>query len=309
MHSFMIGLYGGFDENKYERDFRRGFYGIEACLFETEEDIARLAFESKQRGFQIGIHFPFRKDGSRLRDALFLSQDNEVRDDAYASIERELQDLFEIQPAYILFHYPKPVILDDRVNWDSWKFADRREYVRESEYTLAELACKSERLFEWLSAKAREYGFTPVLEFDALNRYVYEENFLVSLLERYPLIKLCLDTARLHAQEKIDPHFDARRVLRTYAKYAKTVHLSNMRITDVFEYHHHPALPDCKPEDGWAPIEDYLQIIKRENQEVTIMFEHRSDWITDEELETCYEWIDQIMNGHTQKIPLPAAET
>ncbi|MDF2679086.1 MAG: hypothetical protein K0R47_276 [Brevibacillus sp.] len=32
MHQFMIGLYGGFDAEKYKRDFRKGFYGIEACL-------------------------------------------------------------------------------------------------------------------------------------------------------------------------------------------------------------------------------------------------------------------------------------
>lgn len=27
MHNFMIGLYGGFDEEKYKRDFRKGIYG------------------------------------------------------------------------------------------------------------------------------------------------------------------------------------------------------------------------------------------------------------------------------------------
>lgn len=300
MQRFMIGLYGGFDEKKYRRDFRKSFYGIEACLFETEEDVAKLACESKQRGFRIGIHFPFRRNDSRLRDALFLSQDDEVRKEAYEAIERELTGIFELQPEYILFHYPKPVILDDRVSWDNWRFADRREHVRESEYSLDEFAMRSEQLFEWLSAKASQHDFTPVLEFDALNRYVYEGSFLPLLLERYPRIKLCLDTARLHAQEMIDPYFDAGNVLRTYAKYAKTVHLSNIKIAGSAEYHHYPALPDCRPEDGWAPIEDYLEIIRRENPEVTILFEHRSDWITDEQLETCYRWIERIMSGHSK---------
>lgn len=307
MQQFMIGLYGGFDEQKYKRDFRKGFCGIEACLFETEEDVTRLAFESKRNDFQVGIHFPFRKRDSRLRDALFLSRDERVRRAAFDSIQRDLEGLKEIQPSYLLFHYPKPVILDDRVGWDNWRFADEREYVHESEYSFTELVEKSEELFAWLNSKANEYHFTPVLEFDALNRYVYEDTFLETLLARYPKIRLCLDTGRLHVQEKIDPNFHARKVLKKYAKYAKTVHLWNMRITDAFEYNHHPALPDCRPEDGWAPIEDYLNIIKAENPEITIMFEHRSDWITDEQLEECYQWVDRIMN--TKKIPLPAGES
>ena len=33
MKRFLIGQYGGFDEDKYTHDFRNHFYGIEACLF------------------------------------------------------------------------------------------------------------------------------------------------------------------------------------------------------------------------------------------------------------------------------------
>ncbi len=44
MKNFMIGQYGGFDQAKYARDFKEGFYGIEACLFESEEDIQILSF-------------------------------------------------------------------------------------------------------------------------------------------------------------------------------------------------------------------------------------------------------------------------
>lgn len=296
MHSFIIGLYGGFDEKKYERDFRQGFYGIEACLFETEADISRLSAASKERHFQIGIHFPLRKDAARLRDALFLAKEEHVRQDALDYIDRELAAVAEIQPAYMLFHYPKPVILDDRADWSRWNFTDPREYVYESEYGQEEWAEKTERLFSWLAAKAREYRFTPVLEFDALNRYVYESPFLASLLDRYPEIRLCLDVGRLYVQERTDPFFDAKKVLEMYGKYALTVHLWNMKITDAFEYNHHPALPSCKPEDGWAPIEAYLRIIKRENPRVKIVFEHRSDRISDEQLDDCYRWIDRIMN-------------
>ncbi|GIO05994.1 hypothetical protein J31TS6_20220 [Brevibacillus reuszeri] len=295
MRNFMIGLYGSFDAQKYERDYRHSFYGIEACLFEKESDILKLENESHLNSFHIGVHFPLRAGGSRLRDALFLAQDELVRQDAYDYIQRELDELAGIKPAYILFHYPKPVIVDDRVNWEQWRFCDAAEHVCESLYSFAEFAEKSEHLFAWLSEKGKEYGFTPVLEFDALNSYIYDTDFLVGLLKKYPRIRLCLDTGRLFFQEKIDPFFQAEKVIKKFAAYANSVHLWNMKYTDKVEYNHYPVLPECSVKDGWAPIEAYLTWMLQENPHIKIMFEHRSEMVTEEQLQRCYEWVDQIV--------------
>lgn len=304
MNRFLIGQYAGFDEKKYKRDFRDGFYGIEACLFSAPEDIAKLVGESKSRGFRIGVHFPFRSGFSPLRDALFLSSDDEIRANAYAYIENELAYLSaSVQPEYVLFHYPKPVILDDRVDWEKWRFYDSAEYMYESACSFEETAAKSEELFQWLTEKSVQYGFVPVLEFDALNRYVYEADFLESLLVRYPAIKLCLDTGRLFFQEKLDPHFRAKEVIKKYAKYAATIHLWTLRVNEEgdLQHYHYPVLPDQNPADGWAPIEEYLNIIAAENDSVRIMFEHRSDLIADEQLESCYAWVAGIIDKSAGK--------
>ncbi|WP_328803634.1 hypothetical protein [Paenibacillus puerhi] len=178
MNRFMIGQYGTFDYNKYHRDFVNGFYGVEACLFGHEDDTVNLLQESKKDGFRIGIHFPLRAGITKLRDALFLSMDEVTRAQAFTIIQQELDYLSPIQPSYILFHYPKPVILDDRVDWSSWRFDDRSEYEYESLYSYHAFQEKSDDLFEWLSCKGKEYNFTPVLEFDALNKYIYQEEHL-----------------------------------------------------------------------------------------------------------------------------------
>lgn len=62
-----------------------------------------------------------------------------------------------------------------------------------------------------------------------------------------------------------------------------------------YEFVHYPVLPECKPDEGWAPIEDYLTIIRQENPHVKIMFEHRSEQVTDEQLESCYRWVKQLL--------------
>jgi sugar phosphate isomerase/epimerase len=295
MNTFMIGQYGSFDFTKFRRDFGNNFYGIEACLFEQEQDTLNLIHESRRGGFQVGIHFPLRAGASQLRDALFLSRDEVTRQQAFASIEEELEYATAVHPDYILFHYPKPVILDDHVDWALWHFEDRREFVYESEFSYEEFQEKSEYLFEWLAAKGRAYAFIPVPEFDALNPYIYETDFLESLLQRYPNIRLCLDTSRLYLQECIDPNFNSRAIIRRYAPYAHLLHLSNIKVTDRIEQKKFPVLPDLSPDDGWAPIEDYLLIIKEKNPNIKIMFEHHSQLISDEQLEACYQWVAQIL--------------
>lgn len=292
----MIGQYGGFDYGKFQKDFKQGFYGIEACSFRTEEDCQALIREAEQHAFRVGVHFPFRADAARLRDALFLSPDEHERAGALQHIEEELDYMTALRPEYVLFHYPKPVILDDRVDWQQWRFGDRREYIYESELSLEAFNERSECLFQWLSEKSQKYLFQPILEFDGLNRYVYEDNFLEQLLDKYSGIKLCLDTARLYLQEKLDPNFDARALLRKYIRYAELIHLSNVQVKDSVQFSHYPVLPELSTEEGWAPIADYLGIIREENREVKIMFEHRSDLITADQLERCYSWVEGILS-------------
>jgi len=292
---FMIGQHGCFDNAKYARDFRKDFYGIEACMLENESEIDKLILASERDNLSIGIHFPLRGWTTKHRDPQFLSKNYEARIHFYEQMEQEFNYLHRIKPSYILFHYPKPVILDDRVDWKIWRFGDISEFEFESNYSFEELKNSSEYLFSWLTEKSEEYNFISVLELDALNSYIYKTNLLEELLSKYPKVKLCLDTGRLHNQERMDRNFNAKQIIKRFAKYAEVVHLWNVKVTEIVEYNHYPALPDLKPEDGWAPIEEYMRIIGQENKHVKIMFEHMSDLISEEELQECYDWIAELI--------------
>lgn len=297
MKRFMIGQHGVFDEKKYQRDFRKEFYGIEAVVFENEQEINKLIDVVQRDGLNVGIHYPLRKWISPLRDPQFLTQEDEKRAEFYKLMEEEFQYLQRLKPKYILFHYPKPVILDDRVDWTPWRFADSSEYVYESAFSFEEFKERSEYLFNWLNDKAVEYDFIPVLELDAINKYIYETNVLETLLEKYPRVKLCLDTGRLNFQDRIDENFDVRSIIARFAKYAEVIHLCDTKVNGALEKHHYPVLPTLAVEEGWAPIEDYLKIISQENKSAKIMFEHMSHLISDEELELCYSWANGILEG------------
>lgn len=297
MKNFMIGMYGKYDDIKFNRDFRENFYGIEACLLGDERDVEKLISNTERNGIKFGIHFPLRSGISNLRDPQFLALDEDTRINAYKYIEEELDYIKnkEIKPEYILFHYPKPVILKNDFNMSNWRFSDKSEYIYEKDYSINEFKKYSENLFSWLSEKSLEYNFIPVLEFDVLSKYVYEDNFLENLLEKYKEVKICLDTGRLHLQSRIDSDFNEKEVIKKFAKYTEVVHLWNVKVSGNLENNHFPALPNLKVEDGWAPIENYLKIIAKENKNVKVMFEHRSELISDKELDSCYFWISSIL--------------
>jgi sugar phosphate isomerase/epimerase len=295
MKRFMIGQHGKYDQLKQQRDFRDNFYGVEACLFENEEDIDKLLLDSRKNDYKICVHFPFRAGKWRLRDAQFLSKDLDIKKQSYDYIKGELEYISHIGAEYVLFHYPKPVLLDRSIDWSNWRFADETEYCYDDTYSYKEFLAQSEEFFKFLSDESEKLKFTPVLEFDALNKYIYENNGLKDLLNKYKKIKVCLDLARLHLQDKIDEKFNGCDIARQYARYAEVIHLSNGRIKDNLESNHYPALRTLRPEDGWADIGAYLKIINEENNDCKIFFEHRSDLISDEQLEDCYRWIRELL--------------
>lgn len=296
MKRFMIGQYGNFDTEKQARDFRKDFFGVEACMLTGKQCTDKLMNSAHDGNFSICVHFPLRSGGWRLRDPQFLSLDEEVCRNSYEYMEREFEFLKSIKPHYILLHYPKPVILDESVNWSNWRFADDTEYYFEKNYSFGLFSEKSEELFEWLSDISMKNGFIPVLEFDALNRYVYGTDFLEKLLDKYNRIRICLDIGRLHLQDKSDHNFDSFATVRKFARYAEVVHLWNVKANTNLKHSHFPALPGLPPEEGWADIARYLKTISEENKSFKVMFEHRSDLITAEELEDCYNWINDILS-------------
>jgi sugar phosphate isomerase/epimerase len=293
----MIGQFGSFDPCKFQKDYREGMYGMEACLMKSTDDISMLLSEVKRKGLELGIHFPLRAGVYASRDPLFLHPDPAVRKRAFCDMESEFEfiRLMGIGPCYVLFHYPKPVIITESFDLSRWRFYHRSEYVYESEYLFEDLVSYSKSLFEWLSDKAVKYRFTPVLELDAMNGYIAETSFLEGLLSDFGLVKLCLDIGRLHVQDRIDPDFNVTDILKRFMRYTGLLHLSNAKVGNTVEFAHYPLLPCLKPEDGWADVENYFEIIRQEAGAVKLLFEHRSDLVSDAELDSCYAWIDKLM--------------
>lgn len=289
MKNFMIGMFDKVDYGKYSRDFREEFYGIQAATFEDEAELRKLRELIDEK--KIGIHFPIVPEPLKCRDPLFLSPDAGDREASYRAFENELAIAARYDADYLLAHFPKPALLDRNADWSNWRFANAHEWMWEEEYPFETFARSCEEMFGRLSELQEKHRVKIILEHDAINKYLYEGTLLVDLLEKYNNIKLCLDTGRLHLQDKIDPSFDSFKFVEQYARYTYLVHLWDVKVSNSLEGGHHPVLPGHKVEEGWADTARYMDIISAANKDVKIMFEHRSDLISDDQLQSCYEWI------------------
>lgn len=290
---FLIGQFEKFDVHKQERDFREGFYGIEATQMESLEELQILAENIDKRNLQMGIHFPLLKNQWRARDPQYLSKDIITYEESISYMEEEFKRSHEFKPDYILLHYPKPVILDDEVDWSSWRFYDETEYYYESEIDYEFFEEKTKVFFRFLCEQGKRYNFTPVLELDGLNKFIYETKLLEESLEEYSNIKLCLDFGRIHIQDCIDKNFDGIEVIKRFGKYAHLVHLWNAKVDS---NGHYPALPSLKIEEGWGDMAKYFVALNSVNDSYKVLFEHKSNLISDEELDECYTWVNELVN-------------
>lgn len=293
MKRFMIGQFDRFDINRQNRDFRDYFFGIEVNQMESLAELQILKDNIINRNLKIGIHFPLLKNQWRSRDPQYLSKDNKTYEESINYMESEFSRAEEFNPEYILLHYPKPVILDNKVNWSSWRFYDDTEYYYESEISYKYFEERSSNFFKILSEQGKKYNFTPVLELDGLNKYVYGTNLLEDLLDEYPTIKLCLDFGRIHLQDCLDDNFIGRNIIKKFGKYTHLVHLWNAK---VYENGHFPALKSLNVADGWGDMDSYFKALNEVNDAYKVLFEHKSHLISDVELEECYQWTYDLVN-------------
>lgn len=292
MAEYFIGMPNHFDQKKFDRDFiSPEFTGIEFCSFASDAEIQEIVEFTKLKNIKIGIHFPLNKSSYKYRDPLLMSLDEVEHRLAMDALHKEMNFAGEIKADYLLIHFPKPMILDKNLSWDKCRLVSYDQPIDQEEYPYELFKNKASELLDHLTELSRVSGVQVVLEIELINKYLYQGNLLRELLDQYPEIKICLDSARLHVLSKIDPEFDCLRFIEEMAPYTYLVHLSNIRVDEKIEQGHHPVLKRLAIDNGWCDIDQFLKVISQKNTDLKILYEHRSDIITDSELQECYEWV------------------
>lgn len=292
MTEFLIGMHNYIDFSKYKRDYiSTDFTGIEFCNFSSCEEIQEIADFTKKNNIKVGIHFPLNRNSYKYRDPHLLSLDEQERKIAMEALITEIKVARSINAEYILIHFPKPMILDKRLNWDKCNFTIADKPIDEEEYPVELFKKYTFELMYQLTQLSNESGIQIVLEIELLNKYLYEGEYLKELLNQFTNIKICLDSARLNVQSKIDSNFDCMKFVKEMVPYTYLIHLSNIKVNEIIEHGHHPVLKRLDINSGWFDIDAFLSIISTTKKDIKILYEHKSNIISDKELSECYEWV------------------
>ncbi|MCX8131732.1 MAG: sugar phosphate isomerase/epimerase [Clostridia bacterium] len=292
MNRFLIGMRDFFDEDKYRRDIKSGFYGVEAGTFRSIDEIKKLDIRLKRDNYNLCVHFPLLKRDYFYSHPMFLSKNRQERERAYDVFERDLELSEKYSAKYVLTHYPYPPVLDRELDWSSWRL---KEYSYSDEYPSEIFEELSDMMFEKLSKMSRTYNVQIVIEHDILNGHFYTTGILKKLFEKYKILKACLDTGRIHQLSIIDRRFKPFEFIRDIAGFTHVIHLWNVKLDNNTSGGHYPVLKEQKACEGWADIGGFMKEIAKINDECLVMFEHRSELISDRQLEECYDWVAAML--------------
>jgi len=290
-----MGVYGTFDPAKFDREYRPWFTGIEACNLRTYAEACSLAEYCRNNNIELGIHHPLVAGPAH---ALVTSRSGEVRQDAFRTIERALHEAKELGTAYMLIHYPKPSLLDPSLDWSDWRFPYPGEALAATQELLAQEEELGVEAFVKLQTLSQEVGMALVLEHDILH-HIHYSGLLQQLYAAHPSIEICIDTGRLHMLEHTDPRFDGEQFIQAMTPYITNVHLWTVRLGTNKEGGHHPLLPRLDSSLGWGRMSTFLSALSRVPS-ARVMFEHRADLISPEELENCYQWVKSCLENGTE---------
>jgi sugar phosphate isomerase/epimerase len=245
-----------------------------------DEDALPLVMDfATRRGLAYGFHDPLPRLPSD--DYPFLTDpDDEKRWRTLASMYRTLQTAVHYGAEYVIGHIPS-------VMWEPRPALDAAQIMG-----LAHSSCHQ------LSVWSRDAGIPFILENVGPNPYFSQVDAFVEVMEAYPDLMFCLDIGHLHLMS-IYSGIDALEFTTRLAAYTWVVHVYNATPEMYRKYHHIPAHPTQRPEDGWADIPAILKCVLRNSQrELRIVFEYSPQYPGDDDfVREGIEWVRNVVAG------------
>jgi sugar phosphate isomerase/epimerase len=261
-----------------------GFRKLEVGFYD-EETLPLVMDFAIREGLSYGFHDPLPRLPSD--DYPFLTDpDDEKRWRTLDSMHRTLQTAAAYGAEYVVGHIPS-VIWEPRPSL--------------SEANIMELARDScDQLALW----SREAGTPFVLENVGPNPYFFQVEAFIDVMEAYPDLRFCLDVGHLHLMS-IYAGIDSLEFATKLAPYTWVIHIYNATPEMYRKYHHVPAHPSQRPEEGWADIPAILECVLRgRERNLIIVFEYSPQYPADETfMREGIEWVKEVVPGEGATYP------
>ena len=255
-------------------DFRK----VEIGFYDEEMLPQVMDFAAKQ-SLSYGFHDPLPR--LPTDDYPFLTDpDDEKRWRTLDSMFRTMQTAIRYGADYVVGHIPSVI-------WEP------RPALSESK--IIELAHKS---CDQLSAWSGDSGIPFVLENVGPNPYFFQFDAFVEVMKAHRDLQFCLDIGHLHLMSAY-AGLDSLEFAAELAPYTTIVHIYNATPEMYRKYHHVPAHPSQRPEEGWADIIAILEcVLSGQEADVTLVFEYSPEYpARDGFVKEGIEWVREGVTG------------
>lgn len=288
--------YAGADANAWGESLERSWDGAEIGFLPAISHVYAAVAAAEAKDWIFGVHHPLYAGGPRTsRHLPLLSADPAARAGALAAARQAAFDARAIGARWILFHFPYPARLPDRLDLAACGWETPPAAEPESAWTDAAVKVAARTVLEALAESAARTGLDVVLELDGPHAPVYEQHLLPELLADYPHLSLCLDTARLNVLARTH-RADPGALTAAWLPWLRHLHLSESRVQPGAPLLHHvPARPGLARGGGWAGAAEIAAAVVAAQPRCRVVLEHRPGLATAAELEECHAWARQLV--------------
>ncbi|MBI2863565.1 MAG: sugar phosphate isomerase/epimerase [Chloroflexi bacterium] len=217
-----------------------------------------LRTKVRDNGTTVSVHLPL-LETLWYPHAVTWSLLNDLRPErrelTFRMIEETLQLSIELNPRYLVVHFPAPAAEDN----GEIPAKVALDIGRRSAERLAHLS----EVFG-VPIMIEGFGPSPLLTPD----------FLTEVVTNYPALRYCLDVSHTFIASRRDG-FDYFEFVRAMAPHLGTLHLWSTRgIDDYLAFRHIPVHPTLRPADGWVDVEGTLRHVRQVNPECAVIIEH-----------------------------------
>jgi len=255
-----------------------GFRKLEIGFYDEETLPVVMDFATKG-ALSYGFHDPLPRlpsDGYPfLTDA-----DDQKRWRTLESMYRTLKTAVRYGAEYVVGHIPSVI-------WEPHPSLSETKVIE-----LAHSSC--DQLTTW----SREAGIPFALENVGPNPYFFQVEAFLRVMDAHPDLEFCLDIGHLHLMS-IYAGLDPLDFAAKLAPCTSLIHVYNATPEMYRKYHHVPAHPSQRPEDGWADIPAILEcVLGRHKGSLTVVFEYSPQYPADAAFtKEGIEWVKGVAAG------------
>jgi sugar phosphate isomerase/epimerase len=160
------------------------------------------------------------------------------------------------------------------------------------------VAALADRSAAQLNAWAEAHGMPLHLEYAAYNPSLAEPEHLVDLVQRYPMLDICMDVGHVRLSAEM-LGIDEYEIARLLAPHTRSMHLWTTRgREDARRYHHVPVHPSLTPAEGWIDIPAMVELAVWGSSECSVVFEPSDRYNPDPAWqEEGIEWVRALVSG------------